>query len=288
MIRFLLLVALLFVSATTCFAHVGVVSAVHGNVGLERGKDILSPEAGAGVLSDDILRSKVRSSARVDMDDGSILSIGSNTILRINDYLIREDKSVIRASIELVRGWLRFGVAKLQPGDSTFLFRTPTAVMGVRGTEGILEIVEDEQGVESRIFLEEGAVAIAEGERDGKLIGKIVLLKPGQYASRRQGGKLRVLDHAPPEFLKRMPDSFKTRLKRNSNKLRERGVTPGKIKDKLKNRPKQRLKNKVQKRRQGQVLPLSYIRYAVIRQRVCGPRSPNVFPVYGKSLNRAL
>ncbi len=268
MIRILVLIGLLCFSATTCFAHVGEVSTVRGNVGLERGEDTISPQAGTDVLLEDLLRSEVRSSARVNMDDGSVLSVGSNTTVKINDYLMAEDKSVARASIEVVRGWLRFAVTRLQPGDSTYRFRTPTVVMGIRGTEGILEVVEGEQGVvESRIYLKEGVVAIAEGERDGKLIGKIVLLKPGQYASRRQGGKLRVLDQVPAEFQKRIPDSFKSELKKNADKLKKHGITPDKLKKKLKNKPKQRLKSRVQRRRQGQLLQVPGSRLALTRQR---------------------
>jgi len=249
MSRVILLLALACLLATEAFAHVGVVTEVTGSIELQRGEDVFAAESGVDVMPGDVLRSSKESSIQVDMDDGSILSIGANSALQIDDYKLREDKSVISASIALVSGWLRFAVAKLRQQDSSYRFHMPTAVLGVRGTEGVLEVTGEGDKVESRVMLEEGEVDVAEEVRKGRLRGARVVLRPGQYASRRHGRVLKMLRRAPFAFRNRMPARLRARLVHRIRMLRRRGVSPRHIRRSIRQRLKQRSHQKFRQKR---------------------------------------
>jgi len=247
--RIILLLALTCLFATAAFAHVGVVTEVAGSIELQRGEDVFAAQSGVDVMPGDVLRSGKESSVQVDMDDGSILSIGASSTLQIDDYKLREDKSVISASIALVSGWLRFAVAKLRQQDSSYRFHMPTAVLGVRGTEGVLEVTGEGDKVESHAMLEEGEVDVAEEVEKGRLRGARVVLRPGQYASRRHGRVLKMLRRVPFAFRNRMPARLRAKLIRRIRMLKHRGVPPRRIKRAIRHRLKQQLHQKIRQQR---------------------------------------
>ncbi|GMQ99244.1 MAG: hypothetical protein BMS9Abin18_0060 [Zetaproteobacteria bacterium] len=247
--RIILLLALTCLFATAAFAHIGVVTEVTGSIELQRGEEVFAAESGVDVMPGDLLRSSEESSVQVDMDDGSILSIGANSTLQIDDYKLREDKSVISASIALVSGWLRFAVAKLRQQDSSYRFHMPTAVLGVRGTEGVLEVTGEGDKVESRVMLEEGEVDVAEEVKKGRLRGARIVLRPGQYASRRHGRMLKMLRRAPFAFRNRMPARLRAKLIRRIRMLKRRGVPPRRIRRILRHKMQRHLRQEIRQKR---------------------------------------
>ncbi|MDQ6957675.1 MAG: FecR family protein [Mariprofundaceae bacterium] len=249
MARIMLFFVLTCLSATAAFAHVGVVTEVTGSIELQRGEEVFTVESGVDIMPGDLLRSNKESSVQVDMDDGSILSIGANSTLQIDDYKLREDKSVISASIALVSGWLRFAVAKLHQQDSSYRFHMPTAVLGVRGTEGVLEVTGEGDKVESRVMLEEGKVDVAEEVRKGQLRGARVVLRSGQYASRRRGRLLKMLRRAPFAFRNRMPARLRIKLVRRIRMLKRRGVPPRRIRGMLRHKMQRHLRQEIRQKR---------------------------------------
>jgi len=205
---------------------VGVISDVSGEVELHRGDDVFAAEPGVNVEPGDELVSGEGASAQLDMDDGSSLALGASSTMRIRDYSLREDRSVLSAAIELVGGWLRFAVAKLRSRDSSYRFHMPTAVLGVRGTEGVLEVTGEGDEAESRAALEEGEVELAEKLEHGRLAGRRLVLRPGQYAARRRAHVFRFSRHVPARFRRRMPPRLRARLVRRAHLLRRRGIHP--------------------------------------------------------------
>jgi len=208
---------------------VGVISAVSGEVILQRGDEELVAEPGVNVTPGDVLVSGEGASAQLDMDDGSSLAMGAGSRMIIRDYRLREDHSVLSAAIELARGWLRFAVVRLRSRDSSYRFHMPTAVLGVRGTEGVLEVEGEGDAVESRAELEEGEVELAERLERGKLAGRRVTLRPGQYVERRRARAFRLLRHVPARFHRRMPQHLRARLMRRAHLLKRRGIRPRRL-----------------------------------------------------------
>ncbi len=208
---------------------VGVISDVNGEVDLHRGDEVLIAEPGVDVEPGDVLVSGEGASAQLDMDDGSSLAIGANSSMKIRNYQLREDRSVLSAAIELATGWLRFAVAKLRSRDSSYRFHMPTAVLGVRGTEGVLEVTGEGEAAESRAALEEGEVELAEKLEHGRLAGRRIVLGPGQYAERRRAHPFRFRRHVPASFRRHVPPRLRARLRRRAHLLKRRGIHPRRL-----------------------------------------------------------
>jgi hypothetical protein len=108
----------------------------------------LDPSAtrnGAGVtLRDpvqwnDELQTNTAGRLRVNLRDGSILSLGSNARLRV----VEHNAVAQQTTLELLYGRLRSQVVKLTQPNSRFEVRTPTAVAGVIGTDFVIIATAD-------------------------------------------------------------------------------------------------------------------------------------------------
>jgi len=78
----------------------------------------------------DIVQTDPSGRVRVRMNDNSLLSIGSDSQLRITSH----DPQTRKTRVELAYGLLRAQIRKLNAGEQ-FEVRTPTAVAGVIGTD---------------------------------------------------------------------------------------------------------------------------------------------------------
>jgi hypothetical protein len=79
----------------------------------------------------------------VTLRDDTLMSFGPNTEFVVDEYLYAPGKGELKLSARIVKGTLQYVsgiIAKLKPEAVTF--RTPTGVIGVRGTEFLL-LVED-------------------------------------------------------------------------------------------------------------------------------------------------
>ena len=83
------------------------------------------------VLWNDLLKTDTAGRARVGLRDGSILSLGSNAQLRV----VQHDATTQQTSLQLEYGKMRSQVVHLTKNGSKFEVRTPTAVIGVIGTD---------------------------------------------------------------------------------------------------------------------------------------------------------
>ena len=69
------------------------------------------------------------------LDDGSILSVGSNSELRV----LQHDAASQQTSLEMNAGRLRSKVVKITQPNGKFEVHTPNAVIGVIGTDFYVE-----------------------------------------------------------------------------------------------------------------------------------------------------
>ena len=87
----------------------------------------------------DLLQTNLTGRLRVSLRDGSILSLGSNSQMRV----VQHDPIVQQTTLELLFGRLRSQVVKLTQPNSKFEVHTPTAVAGVIGTDFLLIVTAD-------------------------------------------------------------------------------------------------------------------------------------------------
>ncbi|PIZ17040.1 hypothetical protein COY51_01310 [Candidatus Desantisbacteria bacterium CG_4_10_14_0_8_um_filter_39_17] len=130
-------------------------------------------QIGLLLYNNDKLKTEGKSRAEMTLVDGSILRIKEKTLIEIKD--VREDSTAKKkgSKFQLLFGKLWARVMKVAP-DSTFEIITPTAVVGVRGTEFSIN-VDPALGTKVSVF--EGSVEV---RTEVKEEVKSILLGRGQ------------------------------------------------------------------------------------------------------------
>ncbi len=128
----------------------GAIQRLIGSVNLQHDRRVLLASSGAKLFWGDIVSTLQDGRARIALDDGSILNVGSNSSLKI----IQHDAATQQTQVQLAYGRLRASAVRLARSGSSFQVRTPTAVAGVVGTDFTLTY---ENGITS-LSVTEGSV----------------------------------------------------------------------------------------------------------------------------------
>ena len=124
-------------------ADVGQIKVATGQVFVDRKGESLAGRVGLVLEADDVLRTGADSSVGITMRDNSLLSAGPNSILSLERFEFDPTTSEGRFDARLQRGTLAVvsgRIAKRSPQAMTV--RTPSAVLGVRGTEFVVSVDE--------------------------------------------------------------------------------------------------------------------------------------------------
>lgn len=134
------------VAAAACaaLAHaedVGQIKTARGAVHVERGGERIAAAPGMGVRASDILVTGADGTVGVTFLDSTMISAGPSTVLQIERYRFDStthdgqfDASLKKGSLAVVSGKM----VKQTPGSMRV--RTPSSVMGVRGTEFLVRV----------------------------------------------------------------------------------------------------------------------------------------------------
>ena len=117
----------------------GKVSRMIPTVNLQRGARVTPASSSMPVLWGDTLTTDRGGRARVTLDDGSILNVGSDSSIKV----VSHDAAAQRTQVQLAYGRLRSSAVRLARAGSSFEVRTPTAVAGVVGTDFFLEFANN-------------------------------------------------------------------------------------------------------------------------------------------------
>lgn len=129
-----LLFSIVLMAAAPLAAHAapgGVVKAVNGKPTVVRGEKSEQLAAGAKLELGDEVRTGADTKVEIDLPDGSVLTIGPDTKVRIDDLVLTPDSR--KGKLSVLLGRFRLAVAKFS-GSTNLEVETPTAVAGVRGT----------------------------------------------------------------------------------------------------------------------------------------------------------
>ena len=154
--------------------RVGVVTTLEGNVTARRA---VLPQPVPLKFKDDVffrdtITTGDQSLARVLLGGKSIVTVRERSVVTITE-------SPGRSYISLESGKIGLAVAreKLAPGESVDV-RTPNAVVGVRGTVIVAEVVSAATATSHIYFLRGSGECFAVDQRTGRPIGSPVTLKP--------------------------------------------------------------------------------------------------------------
>ncbi len=131
---------LLFAAVTAAgAAEIGQIKVVKGQVAIERQGKPVPATVGTRLQTADVVKTGADGSVGITMDDDSLLSAGPNSSLSLDRYTFDTTTSQGRFDTSLNKGTLAVisgRIAKQSPDAMTV--RTPTAILGVRGTEFVV------------------------------------------------------------------------------------------------------------------------------------------------------
>ena len=153
----------------------GEVSRLIPAVSIARGSKSITASPKSVVNWQDLVNTQANARARITLDDGSVLNVGSESSMKI----VKHDAGAQQTELELTYGKLRTQAQKIAKPDGKFEVRTPAGVAGVVGTDFFVGY--DVTTNVMNVIAFEGFVKVC------NLAGVCVLVKAGQMTSVRNG-----------------------------------------------------------------------------------------------------
>lgn len=140
------IIGLLLPMIASAAATIGKATRVQGTVQIFRaGRDLpIIAVQGMEVFQQDRVKTAAKAYLRIELTDGSILSIGEKAEMNLAEYDYDPAAQKRTASFDMTLGKVRVftkGLAKLKANN--FTIKTPTAVVGVRGTLFMVWVISD-------------------------------------------------------------------------------------------------------------------------------------------------
>ena len=130
-------------ATTASAAEIGQIKVAKGQVSVERKGEPIVASVGLRLEAADVVKTGADGSVGITMSDNSLLSAGPNSILALERFEFDPTTSQGRFDAQLQRGTLAVisgRIAKQSPQAMTV--RTPSAALGVRGTEFVVSVNE--------------------------------------------------------------------------------------------------------------------------------------------------
>jgi|GEM_PF-6205851 len=195
--RFSVLIALpillvLAVSVGACAESAGKVAKMLPTGFITRGTASAQAKQADPVLWNDILRTNDDGRMRIALDDGSMLSLGAHSELRVVKHDVQSNQTVI----EMLYGKARANVVPIRKNGGRFEVRTPTAVIGVLGTTVQVETtLVDTGAVQAVATITKSDIEKLPTTRQN--ISDLLQLTPGTMPSKDAPNTPTIADFAP-------------------------------------------------------------------------------------------
>ena len=160
---FLLIIATLF----TLLANIGEVTALKGSAQLSRQAETINVNKGLKILENDLLQTAPKSKAQVVLNDDTVITIGPKS-----EYLFEQfqegDNSAV--TMQLKRGFFKTVTGKIgKIAPQRFKIKTKAATIGIRGTQFMAYVQEDEEKIgciqgEIIVWTADGEYIVTAGE----------------------------------------------------------------------------------------------------------------------------
>lgn len=143
---FLLWFALLCGASNLAYAQataIAYVKTVSGDAWISTNGQIVKAALGVSIFKGSRLKTSPAASLGVTFIDNTVMSFGENTEITVDDYLYSPSQGDLQLGVNLIKGTLNYVsgvIAKLKPESVTV--RTPTGIIGVRGTQFVAQVSE--------------------------------------------------------------------------------------------------------------------------------------------------
>jgi hypothetical protein len=124
-------------------ADVGLIKVSKGSVQIQRGAEKMPAAVGSGVQASDVILTGANGSAGITFIDNSLVSVGPNSVFAIDKYQFDTTTNQGEFEGNLKQGRLAAISGKMvKQSPESMKIRTPSAIMGVRGTEFVVQVAE--------------------------------------------------------------------------------------------------------------------------------------------------
>ena len=148
----IILIFLLFVS--TLFANIGKITLLEGEAFVKRGEETLRLNISDSISNNDFIETKINSKVKITFTDNTIITIGKESSLKIEDYFFdSNNKNSAKSELNVSKGAFHAitgQIGKVNP--EKFKLKTKNATIGIRGTEIY--------GDQNRVFCTQGAIFV--------------------------------------------------------------------------------------------------------------------------------
>ncbi|MBN2123083.1 MAG: FecR domain-containing protein [Deltaproteobacteria bacterium] len=144
------------------FKRVGAIHAMNGQVVVihRATKEAYFAAAGDALHENDMIRTLGQSRCRIRLTDEDVITMASDTSFSVESYEDRREESKKESLFSMLKGKAMFYALRLfRYRDARFTLKTPTAVVGVRGTKFGAHVYRKEGGEAAR-----GGVQVADKE----------------------------------------------------------------------------------------------------------------------------
>ena len=133
-----------------CFAMggesaIGKIKTGKGDVVVIRSSKKIPINIGDKLYQKDIIRTGVNSSVGIIFEDNTILSLGPKSEIVIDEYVFAPEKGMMSMITRMMKGTASYisGIIGRQSPESV-KFQTPDATIGIRGTEFLVKVNDDQ------------------------------------------------------------------------------------------------------------------------------------------------
>lgn len=122
-------------------SSIGYVKTVAGDASIVSGSKRTRAEAGRPLYEKDVLETGKDGALGATLKDNTLLSLGPNSRLALESYLLQPDRDAYSLITNITRGTVQYVsglIAKLSP--SSVKIKTPLATLGVRGTRLLVRV----------------------------------------------------------------------------------------------------------------------------------------------------
>jgi hypothetical protein len=141
--RMFSLAAALALAGTAMAADIGQVKVANGDVQIQRGTAKQAAQVGMGIQASDVVLTGANGAAGITFSDNSLVSVGPNSVFAIDRYTFDTTTHAGEFEGSLRKGKLAAVSGKMvKQSPEAMKIRTPSAVMGVRGTEFVVQVDE--------------------------------------------------------------------------------------------------------------------------------------------------
>jgi hypothetical protein len=136
-----LLICLFLITLNIYASDIAIVKKTQGEVYAIRDSAMVKLKVGDKLQVGDTIITKEKSGIGVIFHDGSILSLGDNSIMAIEDYLFNPAQHEFKFNVDFKKGFASFESGKI--GDlspESVEFKVPEGIVGIRGTKFYVEV----------------------------------------------------------------------------------------------------------------------------------------------------